>query len=97
MIELVGVVVGDGGERRLDRCSFAVRPGEVLGLVGGSGSGKSTALAVAAGALRPDRGRLVLDGRDVTRSRGRLRGATGLLPHAVPGPHDLTVDEWLML
>lgn len=97
MIELVGVVVGVEGERRLDRCSFAVRPGEVLGLVGGSGSGKSTALAVAAGALRPDRGRLVLDGRDVTRSRGRLRGATGLLTHEVPGPHDLTVDEWLML
>lgn len=97
VIELVGIVVGIGGERRLDRCSFAVRPGEVLGLVGGSGSGKSTALAVAAGALAPDRGRLVLDGRDVSRARGKLRGATGLLTHEVPGPHDLTVDEWLAL
>lgn len=97
MIELVGVVVGIGGERRLDRCSWAVRPGEVLGLVGGCGSGKSTALAVAAGALRPERGRLVLDGRDVTRARRKLRGATALLTHAVPGPLDVTVDEWLML
>lgn len=97
MIELVGVVVGLGGGRRLDRCSFAVRPGEVVGLVGGTGSGKSTALMVAAGALKPDRGRLMLDGRDVTRSRSKLRAVAGLLPHAMPGPFDLTVEEWLDL
>lgn len=97
MIELVGVVVGIGGRRSLDRCGFAVRPGEIVGLVGGTGSGKSTALAVAAGALKPDRGRLVLDGRDVTRNRAKLRDAAGLLPHAVPGPFDLTVEEWLDL
>lgn len=96
-IELVGVVVGIGGGRRLDRCGFAVRPGEIVGLVGGTGSGKSTALQVAAGALKPDRGRLMLDGRDVTRSRSKLRAAAGLLPHAMPGPFDLTVDEWLDL
>ncbi|MCA9541746.1 MAG: ATP-binding cassette domain-containing protein [Myxococcales bacterium] len=98
MIELVGVVVsGERGERRLDRCSFAVRPGEILGLVGGTGSGKSSALAVAAGALKPLRGRLVLDGRDVTRSPRKLRGVAGLLAHELPGPFDLTLGEWLEL
>ena len=94
---MVGVVVGISGGRRLDRCGFAVRPGEIVGLVGGTGSGKSTALQVAAGALAPDRGRLMLDGRDVTRNRSKLREAVGLLPHAMPGPFDLTIDEWLDL
>lgn len=97
MIELVGVVIGSGDQRRLDRCGFAVRPGEILGVVGGSGSGKSTALSVAAGALAPARGRLVLDGRDVTRTPSKLRAVAGLVGHTLPGPFDSTVDDWLVL
>ncbi len=97
MIELVGVVVSDGRRNRLDRCSFAIRPGEIFGLVGGSGSGKSTALRVAAGALQPSRGRILLEGRDVTRTLNRLRSVSGLLTHDTPGPHDLSAGEWLNL
>lgn len=94
---MVGVVVSDGRRNRLDRCGFAVRPGEVFGLVGGSGAGKSTALAVAAGVLQPSRGRVLLDGQDVTRSLHRVRAVAGLLSHELPGPYDLTVSEWLSL
>lgn len=97
MIELVGVVVSDGGRNRLDRCGFAVRPGEIYGLVGGSGSGKSTALRVAAGALQPSRGRILVEGRDVTRGLNRLRAISGLLSHDTPGPLDLSASEWLTL
>ncbi len=97
MIELVGVVVSDGRRNRLDRCGFTIRPGEIFGLVGGSGSGKSTALKVAAGALQPSRGRILLEGRDVTRSLNRVRSVAGLLTHDTPGPHDLSAAEWLSL
>ena len=52
-------------ERHVD-IAFAVAPGETLALIGPNGAGKSTALAVAAGLLRPDEGRVVLDGRPLT-------------------------------
>src|SRR5262245_65413959 len=47
--------------------SLAVSPGEVLGLIGPNGSGKTTLLNLIAGALRPDRGAIRMDGEDVTR------------------------------
>ena len=95
MLELVGVVVTDGGVTRLNRCSFTVRAGEILGLVGPTGSGKSAALEVGAGHRSPDRGRVLLDGRDVTRRPARLVSASALLGHRLPGPHDARVFRWL--
>ena len=47
----------------LQDLSFEVRPGEVLGLIGGNGAGKSTALKVMNGILRPNRGARIVRGR----------------------------------
>jgi len=91
MLELRGVVL----DARLDRCSFIARPGEVFGLVGGTGAGKSAALQVAAGRARPDRGRVLLDGRDARAPR--LATQVGLAGHDIDGPEDLDVDAWLRL
>ena len=82
-------------EARLDRCSFAARPGEVLGLAGATGSGKTTALQIAAGQLPPRRGRVLIDERDA--SVARLRSTVGLCGHALEGPGDLDVAAWLCL
>ena len=54
-----------GGTRALDGVSLSLRPGEVHGLVGANGAGKSTLIRVLAGLARPDRGRLLCDGRPV--------------------------------
>jgi ABC-type multidrug transport system ATPase subunit len=97
VLELVGVVVTQRGVPRLDRCSFEVRAGEVLGLVGGTGAGKTAALEVMAGLQAPQQGRVVLDGRDATRAGRRLRAAAGLVAHTCPGPGDVSVSEWLRL
>jgi ABC-type multidrug transport system fused ATPase/permease subunit len=53
------------GEPVLDRVSFAVRAGEALALVGPSGSGKSTIANLLLRLIDPDRGRVLIDGRDV--------------------------------
>lgn len=74
----------DGGRiAAVDDVSIAVAAGESVGLVGGSGSGKSTVARAVAGLEQPDRGRIVLDGRDLlTASRAesrRLRRALHLV------------------
>src|SRR5438094_8023523 len=50
----------------LDNVSFELRAGEVLGLVGDNGAGKSTLTKILSGAVIPDSGRIVLEGREVT-------------------------------
>ncbi|KAE8765947.1 sugar ABC transporter ATP-binding protein [Georgenia thermotolerans] len=58
--------------------SVAVRPGEVLGLVGHNGAGKSTLLRTMSGATVPDAGRIEVDGREVTLASPRDSLAAGI-------------------
>ena len=55
---------GDGRVTALDRVGLTGRPGTVTGITGPSGSGKSSLLAVAATLVRPDAGRVVIDGTE---------------------------------
>jgi putative ABC transport system ATP-binding protein len=79
-LDEVDLSLGQGAARVhvLKGISLAVKAGEALGLVGPSGSGKSTLLMVLAGLERPDSGRVVLDGMDLTRlsedALARIRG-----------------------
>jgi branched-chain amino acid transport system ATP-binding protein len=75
--------------------TLELRRGEVLGLIGPNGAGKSTLVNVLSGFDRPTRGRVVFEGRDVTRWRASRRGRNGLArtfqhSHAFRG---LTVQE----
>ncbi|MEX2373749.1 MAG: ATP-binding cassette domain-containing protein, partial [Dehalococcoidia bacterium] len=55
-----------GGNRAVDGASFTVERGSITGLIGPNGAGKTTCFNCIAGALRPDGGRIVLDGEDIT-------------------------------
>ncbi|MCW3477065.1 ABC transporter ATP-binding protein [Limobrevibacterium gyesilva] len=55
-----------GGVRAVSGVSFAVAPGEMLALIGPNGAGKSTCFNMLNGQLRPDGGRIALDGQDIT-------------------------------
>jgi ABC-type multidrug transport system ATPase subunit len=67
----------------------------VLALVGGSGSGKTTALEVGAGLITPDRGRVLLGGREVSRRPERLRAEVAFGGCELDGPFDLEAGRWL--
>jgi branched-chain amino acid transport system ATP-binding protein len=79
----------------LDRLTLAVDDGEAVGVIGPNGAGKTTALNVLAGRLRPDRGTVVFDGRDVTALPAHARCRAGIaLTHQIPHPFEaLTVFE----
>lgn len=69
MIQLQEVSKAYNDETVLDRISLRVGPAESLVIFGGSGSGKSTLLRLICGLDRCDRGRIVVDGEDITRLR----------------------------
>lgn len=56
-----------GGVQALDNINLTIAPGARLALIGPNGAGKSTLSKVIAGAVKPDAGTILLDGRDVTR------------------------------
>jgi oligopeptide/dipeptide ABC transporter ATP-binding protein len=64
-----------GAVRALDGVSFEVRRGETIGIVGESGCGKSTLGKTLAGIHRPDGGRIVFEGTDITARSASERGA----------------------
>jgi ABC-2 type transport system ATP-binding protein len=64
----------------LDDLTFAVAPGEVVGLLGPNGSGKTTALRLVLGFLRPTRGRASIGGHDCWRDSVAARRQVAYLP-----------------
>jgi ABC-2 type transport system ATP-binding protein len=65
--------------RALDAVSLALAAGEIVGLVGPNGAGKTTLIKVLSSLLVPTRGRVVMDGIDITRHGEHLRERLGLV------------------
>jgi sodium transport system ATP-binding protein len=62
--------------------SFSARDGEITGILGANGAGKSTCLRMVYGVLTPDSGRASVDGIDILGETSKARAHLGVLPHA---------------
>jgi len=78
-LSVEGLVKRFGGVRAVDGATFEAEPGEITGLIGPNGAGKSTALALISGFLRPDGGRVRVEGRDVTALPAHRRARLGIV------------------
>src|SRR5438105_13086809 len=67
MIRLIDVYKAFGLNRVLRGCSLDVKDGETLTIIGGSGTGKSVTLKLMIGLLKPDRGQIYVDDKEIDR------------------------------
>jgi ABC-2 type transport system ATP-binding protein len=82
-----------GALKALVGASFAVARGEMFGIIGPDGAGKTTAIRIACGLLRADSGTVRVMGLDPVREHGRITGAIGYLSQRFSLYGDLTIDE----
>ncbi len=66
LLEVQGIGKRFGGLQAVDALSFSVSEGEILGMIGPNGAGKSTVFNLINGVFRPERGKVVFRGEDVT-------------------------------
>ncbi|MCC6380184.1 MAG: ABC transporter ATP-binding protein [Burkholderiales bacterium] len=81
------VSVSYGATQVLDRVSLSVARGELVALLGSSGCGKTTLLRAIAGFVAPTAGRIVVDGRDITRLAPEARGTAMMFQSYALWPH----------
>ncbi len=79
----------------LDRVSFTVPKGQILGLLGQNGAGKTTTLNILTGCLAPDGGSVNINGFDLLEDHRQAKRNIGYLPEAAPLYDEMTVREYL--
>jgi ABC-2 type transport system ATP-binding protein len=85
------------GQREIIRdVSLELRHGEVLGLLGHNGAGKSTTLQMLTGALLPQSGRIEICGYDLARQPAQAKAQIGFLPEIPPLYREMRVDDYLL-
>ncbi|MEO1084001.1 MAG: ATP-binding cassette domain-containing protein [Acidobacteriota bacterium] len=97
MIEVEGLHKRFGATEAVRGVDFRAEDGEITGLLGPNGAGKTTTLRLLYGLLRPDAGRILIDGDDFDSAgdRGALRRRLGVVPDEVGLYPRLTVREHL--
>ena len=84
-----------GSREVISNVSLQLRRGEVLGLLGHNGAGKSTTMQMLAGVLSPHAGQIEICGFDLAREPARAKACVGYLPETPPLYRDMRVDDYL--
>ena len=96
-VVLDGLTKRFGAVAALDRVTAAVLPGQITGLVGPDGAGKTTLMRLIAGLLKPDAGSILVLGHDSVTDVGAYQRNIGYMPQRFGLYEDLTVGENLNL
>ncbi|HUV05793.1 MAG TPA: ABC transporter ATP-binding protein [Armatimonadota bacterium] len=95
MLVIEGLTKYYGQTLAVDGMSFEVNDGEILGLLGPNGAGKTTILRSVAGIVRPNAGRILVNGYDLAANEQRAKRSLAFVPET-PNPYEmLTVYEHL--
>ena len=92
-IEINGLTKCYGKVTALDGVSFDVRQGELFGLIGPDGAGKTTLFRLLTTLLNPDNGTATVDGMDIVAEYKQIRKVVGYMPGRFSLYPDLSVEE----
>ena len=95
MIEVKNVTKKYGNFIAVDNITFTVKDGEVVGLLGQNGAGKSTTMNMITGFIEPTEGNIVINGFDIMKKPLKAKKQIGYMPENVPLYTELTVKEFV--
>lgn len=95
MLTVDSVVKTFGRRTAVDRVSFKLATGEVLGFLGPNGAGKTTVMRMIAGRLEPDSGKVCAGGHDMIEARRAGQRLIGYLPEGAPAYRTMTPREFV--
>lgn len=84
-----------GDLKAIDDLSFSIKKGELFGLLGPNGSGKTTTVKILTGQLKPDRGEIEVLNTNVLENSVKIREKLGIIPEQETPPSFLTAEEYL--
>lgn len=95
MIEVKNVTKKYGSFTAVDDINFEVNDNEVIGFLGPNGAGKSTTMNMITGYIEPTKGKIIVNGYDISKSALKAKRQIGYMPENVPLYNDLTVKEFV--
>ncbi len=95
MIEVKNVTKKYGNFTAVDNITFTVKDGEVVGLLGQNGAGKSTTMNMITGFIEPTEGTIIINGYDIMKKSLKAKKQIGYMPENVPLYPELTVKEFV--
>jgi ABC-2 type transport system ATP-binding protein len=101
IVREVGVVQAEalcryyGDFLAVNKVSFSIKKGEIVGLLGHNGAGKTTIMKMLTGFLEPSSGRVLIDGSDIEHDRTIMQSQLGYLPENLPIYPEMIVIDYL--
>lgn len=95
MIAVQGVTKRYGDLKAVSDLNFNIETGEIVGLLGQNGAGKTTCMKMITGYLEPSAGTVTIDGLDVITQRTQVQSLVGYLPENAPLYPEMRVEEYL--
>lgn len=96
MIQVENITKRYGSFTAVDGISFEIDEGEIVGFLGPNGAGKSTTMNMITGFIEPSKGKIIVDGYDISKKPKKAKKQIGYMPEGVPLYSDLTVKEFVL-
>lgn len=95
MLKVEGLTKKYSDRAAVDDISFEIKSGELVGLLGLNGAGKTTTLNMLTGFLAPTKGKVFIDGTDLSKEPQKAARHIGFLPDTPPVYNEMTVRDYL--